>query len=139
MATKKILLIDDEAALTRIMRLNLEQTGRFEVREENRGSNAVAAAREFQPDLIFLDVMMPDMDGDEIAEQLDGDPELRYIKYVFLTAIVTKSETGDGAAEISGKTFLAKPVKRDELLAVVDELIGDGAPSSTMDRTPRTG
>jgi CheY-like chemotaxis protein len=124
-ATKKILLVDDEAALTRIMRLNLEQTGRFEVREENRGANAIRTAREFQPDLIFLDVMMPDMGGDEIAEQLDDDPRLRGIKYVFLTAIVTKNETGVGAAEISGKTFLAKPVKRDELLAVVDELLGD--------------
>jgi CheY-like chemotaxis protein len=50
---KKILLVDDEAALTRIIRLNLEQTGRFEVREENRGANAVRVAREFMPDLIF--------------------------------------------------------------------------------------
>jgi CheY-like chemotaxis protein len=122
---KKILLVDDEAALTRIMRLNLEQTGRFEVREENRGANAVRVAREFMPDLIFLDVMMPDKGGDEIAAELDEDPELRNIKYVFLTAIVTKSETGVGAAEISGQTFLAKPVKRDELLAVVDSLIGN--------------
>ena len=125
MATKKILLVDDEVALTRIMRLNLEQTGRFEVREENRGSNALRAAREFKPDLILLDVMMPDMGGDEIAEQLAEDPALRTIKYIFLTAIVTKSEAGTGATEISGQTFLAKPVKRDELLAVVDELIGD--------------
>jgi CheY-like chemotaxis protein len=122
---KKILLVDDEAALTRVIRLNLEQTGRFEVREENRGANAVRVAREFMPDLIFLDVMMPDMGGDEIAAELDEDPELRNIKYVFLTAIVTKSETGVGAAEISGKTFLAKPVKRNELLAVIDALIGD--------------
>jgi CheY-like chemotaxis protein len=120
---KRILLVDDEPALTRMMRLNLEQTGRFDVREENRGANALAAAREFMPDLIFLDVMMPDMGGDEIAEQLDEDPQLQRITYVFLTAIVTKRETGRGAAEISGKTFLAKPVKRDELLAVVDQLI----------------
>jgi CheY-like chemotaxis protein len=123
-STKKILLVDDEPALTRIMRLNLEQTGRYSVREENRGSNALRAARDFQPDLIFLDVMMPDKGGDEIAAELKEDPELRHIKYVFLTAIVTKRETGTGAAEISGETFLAKPVKRDELLAVVDELIG---------------
>jgi CheY-like chemotaxis protein len=121
---KRILLVDDEPALTRMMRLNLEQTGRYEVREENFGANALAAARAFQPDLIFLDVMMPDKDGDEIAEQLDEDPQLKHISYVFLTAIVTKRETGRGAAEISGKTFLAKPVRREELLAVVEDLIG---------------
>jgi CheY-like chemotaxis protein len=107
-----------------MLRLNLEQTGRFEVREEHRGNNALRAAREFRPDLIFLDVMMPDVGGDEVAEQLKQDPALSGIKYAFLTAIVTKRETGTGAAEISGETFLAKPVKREELLAVVDELLG---------------
>ncbi|WP_295880257.1 response regulator [uncultured Thiohalocapsa sp.] len=125
MSKKRILLVDDEPALTRMLRLNLEQTGRFEVREENRGTNALRAAREFQPDLIFLDVMMPDIGGDEVAEQLKQDPALSKIKYAFLTAIVTKRETGTGAAEISGETFLAKPVKRDELLAVVDELLDE--------------
>ncbi|MCF7990411.1 MAG: response regulator [Thiohalocapsa sp.] len=125
MSQKKILLVDDEQALTRMMRLNLEQTGRYEVREENRGANAVRAAREFMPDLIFLDVMMPDMGGDEVAEQLKEDPTLKHIRYAFLTAIITKRETGTGAAEISGETFLAKPVKREELLAVVEELLGD--------------
>ncbi|WP_058555199.1 response regulator [Thiohalocapsa sp. ML1] len=125
MSKKKILLVDDEPALTRMLRLNLEQTGRYEVREENRGADALRAAREFRPDLIFLDVMMPDMGGDEIAEQLKQDPELSKIKYAFLTAIVTKRETGAGAAQISGEIFIAKPVKRDELLAAVQELLGE--------------
>jgi CheY-like chemotaxis protein len=125
MSKKKILLVDDEPALTRMLRLNLEQTGRYEVREEHRGADALRAAREFRPDLIFLDVMMPDMGGDEIAEQLKQDPELSKIKYAFLTAIVTKRETGAGAAQISGEIFIAKPVKRDELLAAVQELLGE--------------
>jgi CheY-like chemotaxis protein len=125
MSKKKILLVDDEPALTRMLRLNLEQTGRYEVREEHRGADALRAAREFRPDLIFLDVMMPDMGGDEIAEQLKQDPELSKIKYAFLTAIVTKRETGAGATEISGEIFIAKPVKRDELLAAVQELLGE--------------
>jgi CheY-like chemotaxis protein len=125
MSKKKILLVDDEPALTRMLRLNLEQTGRYEVREENRGADALRAAREFRPDLIFLDVMMPDMGGDEVAEQLKQDPELSKIKYAFLTAIVTKRETGAGAAQISGEIFIAKPVKRDELLAAVQDLLGE--------------
>lgn len=123
MEKKRILLVDDEPALTRMLRLNLEQTGRFEVREENQGARALATARAFRPDLIFLDVMMPGMGGDEVAEQLAQDPDLRAVKRVFLTAIVTKRETGVGAAEISGQTFLAKPVRREELLQVVDELL----------------
>lgn len=125
MSKKRILLVDDEPALTRMMRLNLEQTGLYEVREENRGSDALATARAFKPDLIFLDVMMPDVGGDEIAAQIDEAPDLAHVRYVFLTAIVTKRETGNGAAQISGKTFIAKPVKREELLAAVAELLAD--------------
>jgi CheY-like chemotaxis protein len=67
--------------------------------------------------------MMPDMGGDEVAAELKEDPKLSTIKYVFLTAIVTKRETGAGATDISGEIFLAKPVKREELLAAVDELL----------------
>lgn len=124
MRRKKIMVVDDEVALTRMMRLNLEQTERFEVHEVNAGSQALEAARTFRPDLIFLDVMMPDLGGDEVAEQLREDPQLANVPYVFITAIVTKDETGSGTTEISGQTFLAKPVKRDELLAVADSILG---------------
>ena len=67
---KKILVVDDEAGLTRMIKANLERTGKYEVRTENMGSRAMAAAREFRPDLMFLDVMMPDMSGDDVAARL---------------------------------------------------------------------
>ncbi len=73
---KRILVVDDEAALTRMVKMNLERTGNYEVRTENQGAKAVAAAREFMPNLIFLDVMMPDMSGDEVSQQLRDDPVL---------------------------------------------------------------
>jgi len=124
MEKKRILLVDDEASLTRMMRLNLERTGKYEVREENRGSRAVETARQFKPDLIFLDVMMPDTSGDEVAARLQEDSELKDIKFVFLTAIVTRGETEPGGSEIAGRTFLAKPVKTEELLACIERFIG---------------
>ncbi len=124
MEKKRILLVDDEASLTRMMRLNLERTGKYEVREENMGSRAVETARQFRPDLIFLDVMMPDTSGDEVAAQLQEDEELKNIKFVFLTAIVTKGETEPGGGEIAGRTFLAKPVKTEELLACIERFVG---------------
>jgi len=119
---KRILLVDDEPALTRMVKLNLERTGDYEVRTENQGSKAIAAAREFRPDLIFLDVMMPDMGGDEISAQLKEDPELSKIKFVFMTAIVTKDETDAMGNEIGGNEFLAKPVKTQELIEVIERL-----------------
>ncbi len=119
---KKILLVDDEVALTRMMKLVLDRTGQYEIRTENIGSNAVAAAREFQPDIIFLDIMMPEMSGDVIAQELREDSRLADIPVVFLTAIVSKKETGPLGSVIGGNRFLAKPVKADDLLKVVEEL-----------------
>src|ERR1700690_1093659 len=118
---KRILVVDDEPALTRMIKLNLEQTGRYEVRTENLGRKAIEAAREFRPDLILLDVMMPGMLGSEIAAQLEADPELRAIKFVFLTAMVTKGEELRSDGQIGGHTFLAKPISADDLCRVIED------------------
>ena len=122
---KRILVVDDEPALTRMVKLNLERTGNYEVRTENQGSMAVQAAREFKPDLIFLDVMMPDMSGDEVSAQLREDEQLSNIKYIFMTAIVTKDETEAMGSNIGGNEFLAKPVKTDELIATIERVLGE--------------
>ena len=70
MSRKRILVVDDETSITRLLKMNLELIGNFEVREENSGAHAIEAAREFKPDLILLDVMMTDMDGGEVAAAL---------------------------------------------------------------------
>jgi DNA-binding response OmpR family regulator len=86
---------------------------------------AVQAAREFKPDLIFLDVMMPDMSGDEVSAQLREDEHLSNIKYIFMTAIVTKDETEAMGSNIGGNEFLAKPVKTDELIATIERVLSE--------------
>src|SRR6266404_3958772 len=93
MAKKKILVIDDEEGMTRMLKRNLEATYRYDVRTENSSAAAVAAAGEFLPDLILLDVMMPGMDGGDVAAKLQQDPRLSQIPIVFLSAIITKAET----------------------------------------------
>jgi CheY-like chemotaxis protein len=118
---KRILVVDDEPAMTRMIKLNLEQTGRYEVRTENLGRMAIAAAREFRPDLILLDLMMPDMLGSDISAQLQADPELRAIKFVFLTALVTKDDMLRSTAQIGGHTFIAKPISADDLCRVIED------------------
>ncbi len=104
-----------------MIQLNLEQTGRYEVRTENLARRAVEAAREFRPDLILLDVMMPGMLGSEIAAQVQADPELRTTKFVFLTAFVTKDEELRSTGQIGGHTFVAKPISADDLYRVVED------------------
>lgn len=107
--------------MTRLIKLVLEQTGRYEVTTENLGRRAIETARKLRPDLILLDVVMPGMLGSEIAAQLQADPELCAIKFVFLTAVVTKDEALSSSGQIGGHLFLAKPIGADDLRRVVEE------------------
>jgi CheY-like chemotaxis protein len=124
MAKKKILVVDDEASLTRMLRRNLEATGKYEVREENSGAHAYKTAREFQPNMIILDVMMPDVDGGDVAAKIQDDESLKHIPIVFLTAILKKEEAESTGGKIAGRTFLAKPVKVDDLIACIEKNLG---------------
>jgi two-component system alkaline phosphatase synthesis response regulator PhoP len=121
---KKILVVDDEPSLTRLIKANLERTGKYEVMTENQGGNAIGVAKQFKPDLMFLDVMMPGMGGDEIAALIEEDPQLSHTKYVFLTAIVRREETAPSGSMIGGHLFLAKPVRTEELIATIEKILG---------------
>src|SRR5450759_1020307 len=118
---KRILVVDDMPDMTLLIERILEQTGRYEVRTENLARRAIEAAREFLPDLILLDVIMPGMLGSEIAAQLQADPELRATKFIFLTAMVTKEEALRSSGQIGGQAFIAKPISADDLCRVVEE------------------
>lgn len=116
----RILVVDDEVSITRSVRLNLAATGSYEVRTENDSRQAIKTAREFKPDLMLLDVMMPGLSGSEVAAQLRDDPALRATPVVFMTAIVAKSETKGAEVQIAGNTFVAKPVDLAELKRVIE-------------------
>jgi CheY-like chemotaxis protein len=118
MSKKKILVVDDESGFTRLMKIALRH---YEIREENDSQRALEAAREFRPDLILLDVIMPGMDGGDLAAQIAEDPQLRHTPIVFLTAIVSPGETGTAARQIGGYPFLAKPVSADALERCIEE------------------
>jgi two-component system, OmpR family, response regulator len=120
-AKKRILVIDDEPSVTRLTKMNLELTGSYEVRGENDPRNTLAVAREFRPDLILLDVMMPAMDGGEVASRLGADPQLKDVPIVFLTGIVSRRETQGGELVTPGGRFVAKPVSLVELIQIIEE------------------
>ncbi len=127
MAKKRIFIIDDEPSITRTTKVNLERTGAYTVGTVNHAFHALAAAREFQPDLILLDVMMPEIDGAELATEFQSDPVLGRVPIVFLTAIVSGQETGGRYLESGGQTFVAKPVNLDALIQCIE----DNTPSVT--------
>ena len=120
MDKKRILVVDDEVGFTRMVRLNLEQPGVYDVREVNEGKMALVAAREFKPDLILLDVVMPDMDGGDVAAAFQMDPLLRNVPVIFVTAVVRKREAGTAGMVSGGALFLAKPVDAAELIEAIE-------------------
>ena len=119
--TKRILIVDDESGFTRLIKLTLEGTKRYIVKEENDGSQALCTARQFNPDLVLLDIMMPKMDGGDVARQFSSDPVLRAVKIIFLTAIVSKKEVDAGG--IGGFPFMAKPVSLAALTKMIEETL----------------
>ena len=123
MTTKRILVVDDEPSVTRNLKLTLESGGGYEVLGENHATNALISARVFRPDLILLDVMMPGMDGGDVAARLRADPLLRDTPIIFLTALVSNEETDGHEMDSGAETFLAKPVDIGELRKTLEEHI----------------
>jgi len=127
MTKHRILLVDDEPAFTRVIKRYLDSVGRYEVRIENDSTKAVAAVREFRPSLILLDVIMPEMDGGEIAAQLKTDARFKHVPIVFLTAIVSKEQVQRQGDVIGGHPFLAKPVDAEQVIRFIDEKLRSAA------------
>jgi len=121
---KKILLIDDEKDFCFFVKGNLENTGEFDVLVTTSGKEGIKLARGKKPDLILLDLNMPEMSGGEVAQILSDEPETKEIPIVFLTALVTKDEVGNASmASIGGYNYIAKPVTTKELVTIIREIL----------------
>jgi CheY-like chemotaxis protein len=116
---KRVLVVDDQPAVAIFMKDTLEATELYEVRTENLGRKVIEVAREFRPDLILLDVLMPDMLGSEVIAQLKADPAFLTTRFIFVSGIVTNSEVQKSAGQIGGHNFIAKPLNAKELCRVV--------------------
>jgi len=116
----RILIIDNNRDFTYSAKVALERTGRYSVWEENEPARAHQAAQRVKPDLILLDIVMPETDGGEVAAQIESDPTLRRTPVVFLTALVTKAEARSGL-QIQGHPFLAKPIGIPDLITGIEQ------------------
>ena len=120
-AKKKILLVDDEKSFTSLLKLNLEDTGNYEVRVENWAEDAYPAAKQFKPDLVLLDIIMPRMPGGDVAAQIDADPALKGTPIVFLTAAVRKHQVEENEGIICERPCLAKPATVEEVIDAIEK------------------
>jgi two-component system sensor histidine kinase/response regulator len=125
----RILIVDNERDTTHLVKVLLERTGHYLVLEENDATKAHLSALNFRPDLILLDIVMPETDGGEVAARIEADPELQNTPIIFLTALVTRAEAKSGL-NIQGHSFLAKPVSIPELINAIEEHLSARAASS---------
>jgi CheY-like chemotaxis protein len=116
----RILIVDNSSQFTRSARLLLEQTGNYVACAVNDPRRALETARSFKPDLVLVDLIMPQADGSEVAAQLEADWALHSVPIVFVTTLITPEEARDGR-RIDGHRIVAKPVRSPDLLRIVEE------------------
>ena len=121
--SRKILMIDDEEDFCFFMKKNLEGAGDFTVETCSDALHAIFAAKDSKPDLILLDIIMPDKSGEDIAVELKEDPLTKKIPIIFLTAIITQDEAKKKGNIIGGEYFVSKPVQMDELLGMIETVL----------------
>jgi CheY-like chemotaxis protein len=120
MKKARILYVDDEVGAARLLKLNLEATGRYEVTVQNWPEDALATAREFKPDLLLLDIIMPRLPGGNVVELFEQDPVLKDVPIVFFTAAVWRERVEEHDGIICDHPCLAKPARLDEICAFID-------------------
>ena len=126
---KRILAIDDEQDVTDLIKLQLESIGGFTVDTENDAVGALQTARETSPDLILMDIMMPDMDGSELAAQMLEDPHLKDTPVLFLTALVSTEEMTNGIIGGGTRRYFPKPIDFTKLVDAIHETLGNSVSS----------
>ena len=123
MMKTRILIIDDEVDFSQLLQLNLEGTGRYEVATVNAATMAVSMAHAFRPDVILLDVLMPDLDGGDVLARLESQEVLRRIPVIFITALASGDEDSRKKRKPGKPLTLSKPVNMERLeQAIAGEL-----------------
>ncbi len=120
---KKIMLVDDDSEIIALMTLKIEKTGNYEVVSTSKGAEAVSLATKESPDLILLDIEMPDIQGDEVAGYLAESEDTKDIPIIFLSSMVTKVDVAHSNGIIGGRQMAAKSGSINELISRIEALL----------------
>ncbi len=123
---KKVLIVDDEKDTLLILGKRLTAGG-YSVIAATNGKDAIALAKSQHPDIIILDIMMPGMEGGEVAAKLKEHPLTRSIPVILLTALLSKTEEEEYGSVVGGNITLAKPLDAEKLLDQMEKLLGGAA------------
>jgi two-component system, OmpR family, response regulator RpaA len=119
---RKVLIVDDDPAVVDLIKEVLEKDGRFEIRDVNNGFAAGKLTNEYHPDLIILDVMLPDINGQAVCELIRSDPSMEDIKIICISGMV-EEEKIDELYKAGANDFLQKPLDIDELIRRICRLL----------------
>jgi DNA-binding response OmpR family regulator len=125
---KRILVVDDEASFTHLLKLNLEQDDDYEVRVVIEANRAVAAAREFRPDVILLDLVMPQLSGGQVVQRLAADETVKDTPVVFLSGVPDRNCVAEDPALLNRGPLLFKPATVDQIVESIEQRLS--APDS---------
>ena len=121
MENQKILVVDDEIMMAKPLKLLLERAG-YEVEVASDGKNGLALAVSWKPDLVILDIMLPDISGWEVCEKLRGNPDTHAIKVLMLTCY--DAEDGlERSKERNADWLIIKPYNNNYMLTIIEKLL----------------
>jgi two-component system OmpR family response regulator len=112
---RKVLIVDDDEELVELLSDVFEKDGRFDVKTANNGFDAGMLVREFRPDLVVLDVMLPDINGKEVCQRIRSDETLEAVKIICISGMVEQDKVAE--LRLAGANdFMHKPFNVDRLL-----------------------
>jgi excisionase family DNA binding protein len=112
---RKALIVDDDEELVELIRDVLESDGRFDVREANNGFDAGMVVKEYHPDIIVLDVMLPDINGKEVCSRVRNDKSLDDVRIICISGMVEMEKVAE-LKEAGANDFLQKPFEVEHLV-----------------------
>lgn len=122
--TTKVLLVDDEPHILVALEYLVEQAG-YKVLKASNGESALGLVSQHSPQIVVLDVMMPGMDGFEVARRIRNTPDHQDTRIIFLTAKGTQQDRFQGYAT-GGEVYLTKPFDNNELINTINEVVEFG-------------
>jgi excisionase family DNA binding protein len=119
---QKVLVVDDDPEIVELFVDVLERDGRFEVKTAATGYDAGMVTQEFQPDLIILDYMLPDINGNVVCQTIRNNPKFEHMKIIIVSGVVNQEEIND-LLKAGADDFVKKPFNIEKLIERVGELL----------------
>ncbi|MCL6501315.1 MAG: response regulator [Pirellulales bacterium] len=119
---RKVLIVDDDEELVELITDVLERDGRFEIRKANNGFDAGMLVKEYRPDLIVLDVMLPDINGREVCQRVRNDSSMDEVKIICISGMVEEEKVQE-LRNAGANDFLHKPFEVEKLVERICHLL----------------